>query len=133
MLLYSKLYINKINMKIIVVWASANSEKFWNKILLDLIKKWHTVYPVNPNMDTIEWIKAYKTLKDAPTDFDIVNFVVPSNIVLMVLEKNIELLMNKKIWIQPWAENQEIKNFLKNNSFTDYITDSCIMIEDITK
>lgn len=120
-------------MKIALIWASNNVEKYWNKILKDLIKKWHTVYPINPKETKIEWLQTHKVLKTVPKNFDIINFVVTPNVTLQILEKYSKLLKSKTIWIQPWAENDEVKDFLKNNEFENYITDSCIMIEDISK
>ena len=118
-------------MKIVVIWASNNPEKYGNKILKDLIKKGYEVIPVNPNEEEIEGIKTHKILKTVPKNFDIINFVVPANITLQILQKYTKLLVNKKVWIQPWAENDEVKKFLKENNFIDYITDSCIMLEDL--
>lgn len=118
-------------MKIVVIWASNNPEKYGNKIVKNLVKKWYKVHPVNPKEEQIEWIHSHKILKTVPKDFDIINFVVPANITLQILQKYTKLLQNKKVWIQPWAENDEVKTFLKENSFTDFIIDSCIMIEDL--
>lgn len=120
-------------MKIVIIWASNNPEKFGNKIVKDLVKKWYTVIPVNPNEEEIEWLKTHKILKTVPKKFDIINFVVPANIVLQILQKYKGFLVNKKIWIQPWAENEEVIDYLKNNWFKDYVTNSCIMMENIAK
>lgn len=119
-------------MKIALVWASNDTEKYGNKILKDLIKKGHTVYPINTKEDYIENIKAYKSLSEVNDDFEIVNFVVKPEITLQILEKNIEILRNKTIWCQPGASDDLVIDFLKNN-FTHYITDSCIIIQDIKK
>lgn len=116
-------------MKIVIIWASNNPEKYGNKILKDLQDKWHTIYPVNPNESEIEWLRTHKILKTVPKSFDIINFVVPANITLQILQKYKNLLKNKKVWIQPGAEDNEVKAFLENNWFTDYTTDSCIMLK----
>jgi len=118
-------------MKIALIWASNNEEKYWNKILKDLIAKWHTVYPVNPNETKIEKLHTHKVLQTVPKSFDIVNFVVPPNVTLQILKKHEKILKDKKVWVQPGAEDQEVKNFLENNWFTDYIVDICIMVEKI--
>lgn len=118
-------------MKIVLVWASKNKEKYWNKILNDLISKWHTIYPVNPNEDNIEWIKVYKDLWDIKEDYEIIDFVVHPDITLNILKKYKDKIYNKKIWIQPWASDEKIKEFLEKNWFKNYIIDSCIMIEKI--
>lgn len=119
-------------MKIALVWASNDTEKYWNKILKDLIKKGHTVYPINPKEDYIENIKAYKSLSEVNDDFEIVNFVVKPEITLQILQSNLQLIKQKTIWCQPGASDDLVIDFLKNN-FTHYITDSCIMIQDIKK
>lgn len=118
-------------MKIVLIWASANSEKYGNKILKDLVNKWHTVFPVNPKEETIEEIQTYKTIKDISKDFDIVNFVVPPKIVLTILENNLELLKSKTIWCQPGASDEKVEIFLKEKWFKNYITWSCIMVQPI--
>ena len=118
-------------MKIVVIWASNNPEKYWNKIVKDLVSKWYEVFPVNPNEETIEWLKTHKILKTVNKDFDIINFVVPPNVTLQILIKYKKILKKKKIWIQPWAENDEVKTYLEENNFSDYITDSCIMLAKI--
>ena len=118
-------------MKIVLIGASNDPEKYGNKILKDLVGKWHTVHPVNPKETEIEWLHTHKILKTVPKDFDIIDFVVPANVTLQILKKYTDLLKNKKVWIQPGAEDNEVKEFLKDNWFTDFITDSCIMVEKI--
>lgn len=120
-------------MKIVLVWASANPEKYWNKILKNLINKWHEVCPVNPKDTQIEGIKTYKSIWEIKENYEIINFVVKPEIVLNILETNLELIKNKTIWCQPGASDEKVKDFLKNKWFKNYITDSCIMIEDIKK
>jgi predicted CoA-binding protein len=120
-----------LELKIVLIWASNNPEKFGNKILKDMVKKWYTVFPVNPNETEIEWLHTHKILKTVPKSFDIINFVVPANVTLQILQKYKKLLKNKKIWIQPWAENNEVEEYLENNDFSDYITKSCIMLENL--
>lgn len=118
-------------MKIVLIWASNNPEKFWNKILKDLLKKGYKVYPVNPNNSEIEWIKTYKSISNIPHDFDVVNFVVPPKITLSILKNNKVNLLNKKLRCQPGSSNQDVKDFLLENEFKDFILDACIMLEKI--
>ncbi len=118
-------------MNIVLIWASNNPEKFWNKILKNIILKWHKIIPINPKETEIEWIKAYKNIWEIKENYDIVNFVVKPEITNLILERNLKILQNKKIWIQSWASNEKTKNFLKNNWFKDYIVDNCIMVENI--
>ena len=120
--------------KIVLVWASINPEKFGNKILKDLIKKWYTVYPIIPKEEEIEWIKTYKSLKKFLSynlDYDVINFVIRPSIVLKNLEENLDQINDKKIWCQPWASDENVIKFLFQNWFKDYIVNSCIMLEDL--
>ena len=122
--------------KIVLVWASNNPEKYWNKILKDLVGKWYTVYPVNPKEEEIEGIKAYKSLKNFLSynlDFDVINFVVRPSVVYKEIKENLEQIKDKKIWCQPWASDDEVIKLLFENDFQDYIVNSCIMLEDLTK
>lgn len=118
-------------MKIALIWASNNPEKYGNKIMKDLISKWHTVYPINPKEDNIEWVKAFRNLESLNQDFEIANFVIPPNITLETIKQYKDKLLDKKIWCQPWASNDEVKDYLEKNWFKDFITDSCIMIQKI--
>lgn len=118
-------------MIIVLIWATNNKEKYWNKILVDLVSKWHTVIPINPNESQIEGIKTYPNLWTIKQNFDIVNFVVKPEITLQILEKYKDLLINKKIWCQPWASDQNVENFFKTHNFKSFITDSCIMIKKV--
>ncbi len=118
-------------MKIVLIGASKNSEKYWNKIMKDLIEKGHTVLPVNPKEKLIEWVKAHINLWFIKGDYDIVNFVVPPDVTLQILQKYKDKIKDKKIWCQPWSSNDEVKKYLEENDFAYFTTDSCIMIEKI--
>lgn len=116
-------------MNIAIVWASCNREKYGNKILHNLLAKWHLVFPVNPKEEFIETLKSYKNLSEIKNKIDIVNFVTPPNITLEILKE--ALILNlKKVWIQPWASDENVISFLKENNF-DYMRDSCIMIRNL--
>ncbi len=122
--------------KIVLVWASNNPEKYGNKILKDLTGKWYIVYSINPKQEEIEWIKVYKNLKNFLSynkDFDVINFVVRPQVVYKELKENLEKIKDKKIWCQPWASDDDVIRFLHENDFKDYIVNSCIMLEDLTK
>ncbi|MDD3645973.1 MAG: CoA-binding protein [Candidatus Gracilibacteria bacterium] len=116
-------------MKIVLVGASNNPEKYGNKILKDLISKGYVVYPVNPKENEIEGIAAYKDILSIKDDYDVVNFVTPPAVTLDILKNNLELIKTKKIWCQPGASDSRVNDFLMENNFKDYITDSCIMLK----
>lgn len=114
-------------MNIALVWASNDKEKYWNKILHNLLSKWHLIFPVNKKEDFIETLKCYKNLSEIRNKIDIVNIVTPPKVTLEVLKEALALNL-KKVWIQPGASDEDVIKFLKENDF-DYITDACIMID----
>ncbi|EKE29634.1 MAG: hypothetical protein ACD_2C00131G0004 [uncultured bacterium (gcode 4)] len=116
-------------MKIAIIWASKDRSKYWNKIVRDLIKKWHEVFPVNPREDELEGIKNYKSISELPEWIEVLNFVTPPEVTLEILNiaKGLGL---KNVWCQPWASDDRVKDFLNENSFK-FIIDSCIMIHSI--
>ena len=118
-------------MKIVLIWASNNPEKFGNKILKDLIAKWHTVIPVNPKEKKIEWIRCHANLWVITFEYDIINFIVPPEVTMQILKKYRKKILKKQIWCQPGASNEQIDTFLEIHHFKNYITNSCIMIENI--
>lgn len=117
-------------MKIAIIGASKDKFKYWNKILCDIHRKWHEVYPVNPKEDEIEWIKCFNDVLDLPEDIEIFNFVTPPDATLKILENMPKNMKEKIIWCQPWASNDKVIEHLDCMK-CKYLVDSCIMIRDI--
>lgn len=113
-------------MKIVLIWASNNEEKYGNKILKDLLLKWHKIIPVNNRELEIYWLKSFGDLSYVKENYDIVCFVVKPEITSEIIKNNKNLLKNKKIWIQPWAWDIELFNYLKENNY-DFEFQNCIM------
>ena len=122
------------NLTYAVIWASNNTDKYGYKVFKDLIEKWFKAVAINPNeKDKILWQEIYSTLLDYYNkhwDADIAIFVVPPVITLEILKKikqskNIKI---KSMRFQPWAENEDVINFCKENNI-DFISNSCIMIQ----
>jgi len=111
-----------------VIWASNNKEKYWYKVLSDLLKNWYKVIPVNPNeKKEILNQKVYKTISNINTKIDVAIFVVQPKITEIIL-KEIKSLWIKNVRLQPWAENKEAINYCKENNIT-CIHNACIMIK----
>ncbi len=118
-------------MKIVLIGASNNPEKYGNKIIKDLLIKWHTIIPINPKEKQIEWLKTHINLWFVKGDYDIINFVVQPEVTLQILKKYKDKIINKIIWCQPGASNDDVKFFLEENNFKDFKIDTCIMINEI--
>jgi predicted CoA-binding protein len=117
--------------KIALIWASNNPDKFWNKILVDLVSKGYIVYPVNPKSKYINDIKVFKNISELWDNIDVFNFVIPPLSALKVLKDHKDFLLDKYLWFQPWSNNIEVDNYLKENNFLKYKINSCIMINKI--
>lgn len=117
--------------KIALVGASKNPAKYGNIILKDLLSKGFEVLPVNPNYDEIEGVKCYKSIKELPRDVDVIVFVVPPKVGLQVAKEAVEAGF-KKLWFQPGAESEEIREFLEKVG-VEYSFEKCIMVETSDK
>lgn len=113
-------------MTTILIWASSNPWKYWNKILKHLITNKEIVIPINPNLEEIEWFKCYKNISEVNIDFDKVVFVVNPTLTLEIIKNNFDKISNKKLWFQPWTYDEEILNFCKNNNL-DFESVNCIL------
>jgi len=116
------------NVKIALVGASNDKQKFGNKIYLNLKKKGYHLIPINPKEKVIEGDKAYTSLTKLKELPDIVNFVVPPAIAIRVAKEAVELGI-EYLWFQPGSESLELEKWLKNINGIKYLINSCIMID----
>jgi hypothetical protein len=94
-------------MKVAIIGASNNREKFSNKAVRAYLKQGFEVYPVNPKEEEIEGLKAYKTVLDVPGDIDRVSVYLPPRVTLEVLE-DIAEKSPKELFLNPGSENEEV-------------------------
>ncbi len=79
-----------------VVGASAKEFNMGNKIIMNLVEfgfQGH-IYPINPNVDEVQGVKAYRSILDVPTDVDVVHLPIPAASVPQVIaecaQKNVK-------------------------------------------
>jgi len=116
------------NVKIALIGASNDKQKFGNQIYLDLRLKGYDIIPINPKEKIIEGDKVYPSLNTMEKLPDIVNFVVPPPIAMKVAQEAVRLGI-KHLWFQPGSESQELENWLKSTKGIRYLINSCIMID----
>ncbi len=110
-----------------LVGASANPEKYGNKIFQDLLSWWYKVVPINPNEEKILWIKTYSSISEIPFFIDVVICVIPPAITEKVIDEVISLWI-KNVWMQPGSEsNAAIQKCLQH--WITLVHNSCIMIQ----
>lgn len=111
---------------IALVGANDDPGKYGSIIYRDLKAKGYTVWPVNPNRDSVDGDLVYATLDDLPAAPTIVNFVVPPHVSLQVLE-DAKRLGYRLVWMQPGSSSTEVKAFIEANGF-EALIDACIMV-----
>jgi len=87
-----------------VVGASANREKYGNKVLRVYQQNGREVLPINPSGGEIEGLESYPDLAAVPGAIDGVSIITPPAITEKVVAQAIELGI-KNIWMQPGAES----------------------------
>jgi len=72
-----------------VVGASESKGKVGYSVLKNLIEFQHprNIYPINPNAETVQGLKSYPSLLDAPDDVDLVVIIIPPKFILSVFEE----------------------------------------------
>ena len=110
-----------------VAGSFRNETKYAYKILRDLIKRGHEVFPVNLVLDSVEGKKCYKSVSEIPFRVDVVNVVTPPSVTEKIVRECLEKSI-KKIWLQPGAESEDAIKFCRDNGM-DVIYGLCVMIE----
>ncbi|ADQ13803.1 CoA-binding protein [Halanaerobium hydrogeniformans] len=108
-----------------VVGATDKKNKFGYKIYKKLKNHNYNVYPVNPNLETIDGDQCYPDLASVPVEIDVVDMVVNPRIGIKVME-NIKTEGINYVWLQPGTRSSQIRDFAKNNKIT--IVESCVLI-----
>lgn len=109
-----------------VVGATDNPSKYGYVIYRDLKRKGFTVFPVNPNRESVDGDESFPTLEDLPSRPTIINLVVPPKVALGVIEQ-CQTLGWKNVWLQPGAESPETLRYLQEHGF-NYLANACIMV-----
>jgi predicted CoA-binding protein len=86
-----------------VVGASADRDKYGNKVLRVYMQNDRPVYPVNQKAEDVEGLKAYPDLASLPERPHGISIITPPEATRRVVEQAAELGV-KHIWMQPGAE-----------------------------
>ena len=115
-----------LNKTIAVVGASNNEEKYGYKIVHVLKAKGIKVFPVNPKAECVQGLKPYASLKDLPERPDVINFVVPPEVTLQVLDEVKELGFDN-VWFQPGSFDEKVIEKARSYGL-NYEDDSCLLV-----
>lgn len=93
---------------IAVVGASPERHKFGNKCVRAYASRGYDVYPVNPNVDSVEGLPAFKSILDVPVpQLDRVSVYLPPKVGLHVIE-DIAKKPAREVWLNPGADDPAV-------------------------
>lgn len=116
-----------------IVGASNNEKKYGYKIFKILKDNNINVIPINPKEKEVQGVKCYPSILDTPNNIiiDVVDFVVPPNVTLKVLEEVLDYGIDK-VWFQPGSYNKECEKFCKENGIK-YMKEFCLYEESLKR
>lgn len=111
-----------------VVGASANRDKYGNKVLRVYLQHNMRVIPVNPREKEIEGIPCVAGIPELPPEVKSISVITPpavtEQVVEMAIAKGIE-----NIWMQPGAESPVAVDKCRKNNINVIADGSCILVK----
>lgn len=92
---------------IAIIGASTDRAKYGNKATRAFAQGGWTVYPVNPQADSVEGIQAYKCLADVPEPVDRISLYVPPAVSLSMIE-DIAAKNPGELFLNPGSESDAL-------------------------
>lgn len=114
------------NKKIAVAGVSRDPKKFSTVAFNELKERGFDVYPVNPNVDSVNGVKCYSSVATLPADVGSLLIVTSKNQTLDVLKDAVSRSV-PNIWIQQMSETPEVMAFIKTHKLT-LITRQCVLM-----
>ena len=90
-----------------IIGASSDHKKYGYKALKAYSIIGYKVYPVNPNEEEIEGIKAYKSILDITDEIDRATMYVPPKVGLKIVD-DIAKKGVKELYFNPGSESDEL-------------------------
>ena len=110
-----------------VIGASADRNKYGNKVLRCYMQHHKTVYPINPYTDFIEGLACYKNLSILPSKVKSISIVTMPKITESIMLQAINQGINN-IWIQPGADSANCPVIAKDNQINLIYGGPCILV-----
>ena len=110
-----------------VVGASANREKFGNKVLRVYLQHGKKVIPVNPRESEIEGISCVADIQDLPPGVKSISVITPPQVTEQVVDKAIAKGI-ASIWMQPGAEHPDAVALCREKGVNVIADGSCLLV-----
>ena len=110
-----------------VAGASANREKYGNRVFRALLKSGRETYPLNPTTSEIEGHSTYASISELPVTPDALSIITPPDVTRQVVSDAIASGV-KHIWMQPGAEDGEASQSARAAGLNVIDDGSCILV-----
>ncbi|HEX5218821.1 MAG TPA: CoA-binding protein [Verrucomicrobiae bacterium] len=90
-----------------IIGASNDRAKFGNKAVRAFVQQGYEVFPVNPREETIEGLRAFKSITDVPLRPQMISVYLPPPVLLNVLP-DIAAKGCDELWLNPGTESDEV-------------------------
>jgi predicted CoA-binding protein len=90
-----------------VIGASSDRSKFGNKAVRAFANQGYTVVPIHPKEETVEGLKAYKSVLDVPGPIDMATMYLAPAVGLRVIEEVAQKGI-PEVWLNPGADSPEL-------------------------
>ncbi len=110
-----------------VVGASANRDKYGNKVLRCYLQHKLTAIPVNPREAEVEGIPCVASVIDLPAEVKSISVITPPH----VTEKVVDMAIRhgiENIWMQPGAESPVAVALCRDHNINVIADGSCVLV-----
>jgi len=112
--------------EVAIAGVSRNPKKFGNVVYKTLKEKGFSVYPINPNTETIEGEKTFHSIEDLPENV--------KNLIILLKPEDVENVIDEsirkgisKIWLQQGSTNKEAIE-KATDAGIEMVTNKCILM-----
>ena len=109
-----------------VIGASANREKYGNKVLRCYLQHKKKVYPVNPSEKEVEGLACISDISTLPAEVKSISVVTPPQITEKIVDQAIAKGI-QNIWMQPGAQSDLAVEKCHQNGINVIGDGSCIL------
>lgn len=95
-------------MRVMIVGASSNPEKYGNRAVRAFARRGHQVLPVNPRADEIEGLRCYRTIAEVPGPIDRASLYLPPKLGMEAVRELAARGDIAELWVNPGAGSPEL-------------------------
>jgi len=110
-----------------VVGASANRQKFGNRIVRCYLQSGKRAVPVNPNEAEIEGLACVKGVQDLPPEVESISIITPPAVTEQIVPLAIAHGISN-IWMQPGAESPAAVALCRAKGVNVIADGSCLLV-----